>query len=164
MSITLEADLGAQLCAAIGGLTEIMRQQAVADQQYRRRRNAAIGWIEAPAIPLGVLPTIRAQDGGPNTGFYWAVQRISVGPFGATSDLLTLYKGHSVADVVPQNGYISFTNQAAGTFVSYHVGGKGLILAPDESLIAAGTITGTNPVLNWDAIQIEAAFLYDYLA
>ncbi len=155
----LEIGAMAQLCAQLGSVAG-----ELAEQNKRRRKLAASLWpVHAPAIPLAALPVVRTSDGGPNTGYFWAVQRITVGPIGAGTDLITVYRGTSVLDVQPQNALNSFFSSQAGAFVPWHVGGKGLILMPDECLIFAGTITGANPMANLDAHQGMADVLVDYI-
>jgi hypothetical protein len=155
----LDVSAVAQLCASLNGATAEMREQA-----RRRRQVAASLWpVHPPAVPLASLPALRSSDGGPNTGYFWAVQRITVGPFGAGSDLVTVYRGASAADVQPQNALNSFFTAQVGAFVPWHVGGKGLILMPDESLIFAGVITGASPMANVDAHQGLLDVLVDYI-
>ena len=151
--------MDAQLCAQLGSVAEQLRAQ-----NERRRKLAASLWpVHPPAISLVTLPVLRTSDGGPNTGYFWAVQRITVGPIGAGTDLVTVYRGTSVLDVQPQNALNSFFSSQVGAFVPWHVGGKGLILMPDEGLIFAGTITGASPMANIDAHQGMADVLVDYI-
>jgi len=155
----LQAAGWAQLAASLSGVAAELRAQ-----NDRRRRLAACLWpVHPPAISLAVLPVQRSADGGPNTGYFWAVQRITVGPVGAATDLVTVYRGTSLSDVQSQNALNSFYSAQAGAFVAWHPGGKGLILLPDEGLIFAGTITGTSPVANIDAHQGLTAVLPDYI-
>jgi hypothetical protein len=155
----LHLDASADLVLALGSLTAELRKE-----DLRRRRLAASMYpVVAPPVSLVGLPALRSADGGPNTGYFWAVQRITVGPFGAGTDLITVYRGASVNDVQPQNALNSFFTAQAGAFVPWHVGGKGLILRGDESLIFAGTITGASPIANIDAHQGTLAVLTDYI-
>lgn len=155
--MSIEASAGIDLAAHIGTLVNEVRELR------RERRLPRYWWVQAPSIALSSLPATNSTF-GPNTGFVWAIQRIVIGPFGAVGDLINVYKGQSASAVAPQNAMTpSFTNQAAGTFAAYHAGGKGLILMPDESIVAAGTITGTNPMLNWDVIQMASADLPRFL-
>lgn len=148
-----------EVVAALGSVAAELREA-----NMRRRQLAASLWpVHTPAVPLGSLPTLRSADGGPNTGYFWAVQRITVGPIGASTDLITVYRGASANDVQPQNALNSFYSSQAGAFVPWHAGGKGLILMPDESLIFAGVITGASPVANIDAHQGLVQVLVDYI-
>ena len=155
----LDVSAVASLCASMNGLAAQLR-----GEHERRRRVAGMMWgVRPPAISLGSLPALRSADGGPNTGFFWAVQRITIGPAGAATDLVTVYRGTSSADVQPQNALNSFTFAAVGQFAPWHPGGRGLILMPDESLIFAGTITGANPIANVEVHQGRIDLLPDYL-
>ena len=155
----LTAYAAGQLCASLDGFAAELRIQ-----NQRRQRLAANLWpVVAPPVSLTGLPALRSADGGPNTGYFWAIQRITVGPFGAGTDLITVYRGASVNDVQPQNALNSFFTAQAGAFVPWHVGGKGLILRGDESLVFAGTITGLSPIANIDAHQGTLAVLSDYI-
>lgn len=157
--MSIEAEAYAGLCASVGQLVGELREQ-----NLRRRRLAAQLYpVVAPPVSLAGLPALRSADGGPNTGFFWAIQRITVGPFGAGTDLITVYRGANVGDVQPQNALNSFFTAQVGAFVPWHVGGKGLILRGDESLIFAGTITGASPIANIDAHQGTLAVLTDYI-
>ena len=149
--------MSAELSVSLGSLAAAVREQ----NQMSRRAAGAIWWVEAPALSLSVLPAFNSTF-GPNTGYAWAVQRITVGPLGALTDAVTVYKGRSAADIQSQNALFTFTNQATG-FGTWHPGTAGLILMPDESIVVAGTITGVNPMLNWDAIQMESWFLPHFL-
>lgn len=155
----VQVDAAAQLLASIGSLTAELREH----NARARRLAAQLYPVVAPPVSLSGLPALRSADGGPNTGYFWAIQRITVGPFGAGTDLITVYRGANVNDVQPQNALNSFFTAQVGAFVPWHVGGKGLILRGDESLIFAGTITGASPIANIDAHQGTLAVLTDYI-
>lgn len=136
-------------------------QTALMREQQRQRDEIAncIWSMTAPVIPLISLPVSgkAAADCAPKTGFVWVVQRIVVGPLGAATDLLTVYRGHTTADAVPQNALNSFNagaNNVAGSFVNWHPGGKALVLKAGETLVFAGTITGTAPAASAEVIQV----------
>ena len=147
-----EAALSVRLCAALDGLGAQMQRR----QEWIDRLADAIWQAPAPPIPLGSLPVSR-PDSGPTTGYFWAVQRVTLGPVGATSDLIHLYKSRLSAEQQPQTALttLTATSSAAGAFLTWTPGRSGCLLLPDERMGAAGTITGTNPVLNWDVIQGE---------
>ena len=149
-----------ELSVSLRGLAAEM----AADREWRDRLAQGIMPIEVPAIGAFTAAQTPYLQGtwGPNTGYAWAVQRITVGPLGALTDAVTVYKGRSAADIQSQNALFTFTNQATG-FGTWHPGTAGLILMPDESIVVAGTITGVNPMLNWDAIQMESWFLPHFL-
>lgn len=161
MTAGADVDVWGQLAVNLGSVAAELR----ADRERKRQLAAGIWWLEAPALPLSPLPAFNSQI-GPNGGYAWAVQRITVGPVGAATDLPTVYKGRSANEVQPQNALFTFNagqNSAAGSFQTWHPGGKGLVLMPDESIIVAGTITGANPMLSWDVVQVELDNLSYYL-
>jgi hypothetical protein len=153
-----ELEMSARLCAGIEDLAARMTARA----DFLDRLGRAMHWVPAPAFPLSALPYVPPANGGPGMNFAWAIQRVTVGPIGATTDAVTIYKGRSVVDVAPQNALATFTG-AAGAFVPWTPGHAGVILMPGESLIAAGTITGANPVLSWDVKIMDLDALPFYL-
>lgn len=158
-----ELALSARLCTGIEALTEQLRDR----QDFIGRLAQGVYWVPAPAFPLNALPFIPSANGGPGasprgTAFAWAIQRVTVGPVGASTDLVTIYKGRSQVDIAPQNALNTFTGNA-GSFVPWTPGRQGAILMPGESLIVGGTITGTNPVLTWDVVVMDLDLLPLYL-
>jgi hypothetical protein len=152
--VQAELELSARLCAATERVADLMQSRQ--DQTDLLARS--VNWVPAPSIPLNALPVVQS-NAGPEAApaplaFCWAVQRVTVGPIGATSDAVTLYKGRSKADVLSVNALHTFTG-AAGTYADWEPGRTGCILKPNESIIAAGTITGANPVLSWDVLIID---------
>lgn len=147
-----EAALIVRLCAAIDGLGAQMQRK----QEWIDRLADAIWQMPVPPIPLSSLPVNRV-DAGPTTGFFWAVQRVTIGPIGATTDLVHLYKSHMTVEQQPQTALTTLTgaSSAAGAFLTWTPGRSGCLLLPEEHVGVAGTITGSNPVMNWDVIQGE---------
>jgi hypothetical protein len=150
-----EATLSVDLSAAITGLAGEMR----AERERKRQLAADVWFVHAPAIQIPALPA-AGQAWGPNTGYCWAVQRITIAGFGATTDFITAYRGLSPTDVQPQNALFTFQETVAGGVATWHPGRTGLILMPDEGLAFGGTFTGTSPaVVNVDVIQLTVAKL-----
>jgi hypothetical protein len=153
-----ELEMSARLCAGIEDLAAKMSARA----DFLDRLGRAIHWVPAPAFPLSALPYVPPANGGPGMNFAWAIQRVTVGPIGAATDAVTIYKGRSGVDVAPQNALTTFTG-AAGQFVPWTPGHAGVVLMPGESLIVAGTITSANPVLSWDVKILDFDVLPLYL-
>lgn len=147
-----EAAIAVRLCAAMDGVSAQMQRR----QEWIDRLAGAIWQMPVPPIPLSSLPISRV-DAGPTTGYFWAIQRVTAGPAGATSDLIHLYKSHLSAEQQPQTALntLTWTGSVAGAFLTWNPGRSGCLLLPDERIGAAGTITGANPVMNWDVIQGE---------
>jgi hypothetical protein len=147
--------------------TEQLAAQMADRQAFMARLTGGLYWVPAPAMPLSSLPYIPAANGGPSasphgTALAWAIQRVTVGPIGASTDVITIYKGRSSVDISPQNALTSLTGNA-GTYPSWTPGRQGAVLMPGESLIVDGTITGTNPVLTWDVVVMDLDMLPLYL-
>ena len=153
-----ELEMSARLVAGIEDLAAKMAARA----EFMDKLGRAIHWVPAPAMPLNVLPYVLPANNGPGTNFAWAIQRVTVGPIGATTDAVTFYKGKSTVDVAPQNALNTFTG-VVGQFVSWTPGHAGCLLMPNESVVVAGTITGANPVLSWDVKIMDFDVLPLYL-
>lgn len=158
---TASLDVHARLCAAV---EQLERRLALPPLTPERAAATDLWPLTPTPVSLGTLPSLRSSDGGPNGGYFWAVQRVTVGPIGATTDLVSVYRGTSSFDVQPQNALQSFFSTVVGSFVTWHPGGKGLVLMPDQAIVAGGTITGTNPMLSMDVIQGTLAQLAAYLS
>lgn len=155
----VELDISAELSASITGLTEQLR----ADSERKLQLAQDVSYIEAPAIQLTSLPGLQA-GWGPNTGYVWAVQRMTVVGFGATTDLVTAYRANSPAGLVMQNALYSFSPSAVGAVSTWHPGRTGLILQAEESLGFAGTFTGAGPlIVAIDLIQLQLSKLPYFL-
>jgi hypothetical protein len=155
----IELDLSARLIASIDGL------RASIDRDRRRREDLAadVAFIEAPAYSFTAVPA--AQSGwGPNTGFSWAVQRITITGFGATTDYVTAYRGTSTAQTVGNNALYTFQEAVAGGVSTWHPGRTGLVLKAEESLVFGGSISGGGTFFAAvDVIQLTDAQLPYFL-
>jgi hypothetical protein len=147
-----ELGLILRVCASLDGVSAELR----ARQEWIERLASAIWQMPVPVLPLTSLPVNR-PDTGPTTGYFWAVQRITVGPIGAVTDLIHVYKSRSTPEQQTHQALQTLTgvNSAAGAFLTWNPGRTGCLLLPDEKIGATGTITGTNPVLNWEVVQGE---------
>jgi hypothetical protein len=155
----LEIDFSAQVAASIGGLTEELR----ADRLRRQNLAADVAYLETPPISFTALP-YAAVGWGPNTGFNWAVQRVTMSGFGATTDYVNMYRGTITAQAVGENGLYTFQVPVVGGLSEWKPGSKGLILKGDESLVFGGTITGGGTFFaNVDVIQLTDAQLPSFL-
>jgi hypothetical protein len=149
----------AALSASLDGFTAEMR----AARLMQARAAADCWYVEAPAIgplPIGAPFSYAAPGWGPNTGYCWAVQRITVQGFGADSDNVIIYRGHTVADIQPQNALYELPAPGYLGVVTWHPGRVGLVLMPDESLVFSGTLSaGANAAISIDVIQVTLANL-----
>jgi hypothetical protein len=158
----LDVNVTASLSASLGRLADEM----AADRARRARLADSIWFVQAPAISfLGSAAPYAPPQWGPNTGYAWAVQRITVTPLGS-SDLMTVYRGHSSADANGQNALNEWgggTTPALAT-QPWHPGRTGLILMGDESLVFGGSLTSaTTYFVNIDVIQLELTKLAYFL-
>lgn len=146
----LEIDFNAQVSASINSLTAELR----ADRHRKERLAADVAFIETPPISFTAVP-YAAAGWGPNTGFNWAVQRITMSGFGATTDFVTAYRGTHTAAALGNNALFTFQEAVAGGTATWHPGRTGLVLVGDESLVFNGTITGGGTFFaNIDVIQL----------
>ena len=154
----LDIDLSAQISASINGLTTELRR----DRLRKENLAADCSYIETPPIYFNAVP-YAAAGWGPNTGFSWAIQRVTVAGLGATTDFLTVYRGTAAAAAAGNNALYTLQEAVAGGVATWHPGRTGLILKADESLVFAGTFTGTTCFVNIDAIQLTDANLPYFL-
>ena len=142
----------ARMCVALDKMSERLGQR----QDFMDRLADSLWQMPVPPLPLTTLPVNR-PDTGPTTGYFWAVQRITIGPIGATSDLVHVYKSHSTPEQQSQTALttLSGASSAPGAFLTWNPGRTGCLLLPDERVGANGTITGPLPTLNWEVIQGE---------
>ena len=155
----LEINLAAQLAASIDGLAAAMDK----DRRRKEQLAADVAFIETPPITFTAVP--YAPSGwGPNTGFNWAVQRITISGFGATTDYVTVYRGTSTAQAVGNNALNTIQEAVAGGVGAWHPGRTGLVLTGDESLVFGGSISGGGTFFaNIDVIQLTDAQLPYFL-
>ena len=167
--MTAEIDLGitAGLSAQLGEVAAAVNREAARSRSRAARIQDGIRYIPVPVITFTALSASGgAIQYGPNTGWVWAVQRISISGFGATTDFVNVYRGHSSSDATAEQNYLqTFTAASASNLRStaWHPGGKGLILLSDETLVLNGTFTGTLGYVSSDVIQVRADCLADYL-
>jgi hypothetical protein len=155
----LEIDLSAAISASISGLAAELR----ADRKRKEDLAADVAFIEAPPITFTSLPA--SQSGwGPNTGFNWAVQRVTISGFGATTDYVTAYRGTFTAQTTGNNALYTFQEAVAGGAATWHPGRTGLVLKGEESLVFGGSISGGGTFYaNIDVIQLTDAQLPYFL-
>jgi hypothetical protein len=154
----LSLDVAAQLCVSLDSLAAEMQRT----RRSRENLAADVAFIETPPITFTAVPA-AASGWGPNTGYSWAVQRITVSGFGATTDYLNVYRGTNVAQAAGNNGLFTFQEAVAGGMATWHPGRTGLLLKAEESLVFAGTFTGTTAFANVDVIQLTDAQLPYFL-
>jgi hypothetical protein len=158
--MTAETDFSfsAGLSASIGDLTAQLRAQ----RQQQAKAASECWYVQPPAIiiPAGATFTYAPQNWGPNTGYCWAIQRLTFATSGDESDNVTIYRGHTVNDISPMNA-LNTLAQPSGfpAVVTWHPGRVGLVLMPDESLVFSGAIAAGNGVITADVIQVTSANL-----
>lgn len=159
MTAGADVDVWGQLAVSLGSVAAELR----ADREYKRQLAASLWFQSAPAMgPFSAMP-FASPTWGPNDGYAWAVQRVTVAGFGATTDLVTAYRGNSVTDVQPQNALFTFSVATVGAVATWHPGGKGLVLKGGEGMVFGGTFTGTAGAINVDVVHMELDKLPCYL-
>lgn len=154
-----ELNIAAGLTAAIGNLVTELE----ADRRRKEQLALDVSYVSTPGEALTALPGAMPNAWGPNARYVWAVQRLTIAGFGATSDFVTVYRGNSPNDAVAGNALFTFQEAVAGGVATWHPGRTGLILAPEESLVFGGTFTGTQLVISADVIQLATPKLPIFL-
>jgi len=156
---TAGIELEASLALSVGDLIAEMR----ADRRRKEQLAADVAFIEAPPYSFTAVPA--AQSGwGPNKGYNWAVQRITVSGFGATTDYVTAYRGTVTAQAVGNNALYTFQEAVAGGVATWHPGRTGLVLKGDESLVFGGSVSGGGTFFaSIDVVQLTDAQLPYFL-
>jgi hypothetical protein len=158
MNISASADFS--MTASLDAMAAQVQQQHGRAREESGLRGAAEPWqaaelwyIEMPAVAFlgSAAPFVKALW-GPNTGYAWAIQRLTVAGL-AGADSMLVYRGYSgAADVQPQN---IVAPPLVPTAPTYNPGKTGLILMPDQALVFAGTLTGaTTYFVSGNAVQM----------
>ena len=126
------------------------------DREWREALAAAICPIEVPAIGSFLPAAAPYLQGtwGPNDGWAWAIQRLTVASL-STGDSMLVYRGASTADANGTQNLLQGFQGSAGAVQAWTPGRSGCILAANQNLIVSGTLTGGPYMLNADVIQIE---------
>lgn len=150
------------------GEIELLSQQELEDSlgkvvtglQQEQARGLSTARFEGIGTISGGVLALPGLTGdypmGPDTGFAWAVQRISCDGLG-TNDVLKVYRNG-----VTGYGFIDILTAAKP---SIRPGGKGVILRSGEQLFVSGTgLTATGDlVVNGEALETSELDLYKLL-
>ena len=141
-------ELGLSLRAVAGALER--------DHEWRERLAAAITPIEVPAIGAFLPAALPYLQGtwGPNDGWAWAIQRLTVASL-AAGDSMLIYRGASVSDANGSQNLQQGFSATFGAVQAWTPGRSGCILAANQNLLISGTLTAGPYVLNADVIQVE---------
>jgi hypothetical protein len=126
----------------------------------------AVTHIDCPVIgfaPAQLPYAVPADQYGPKDGWVWAIQRITIAGFAATSDFINIYKGESTADAIAMNALNTFSVAAVGAVATWTPGRTACLLQAGQRLAFSGTFTGTNCVITSEAIMLEKAKLPYFL-
>jgi hypothetical protein len=143
-----EVELSLSLRAVAGALER--------DREWRERLASAICPIEVPAIGAFLPAAAPYLQGtwGPNDGWAWAIQRLTVASLSA-GDSMLVYRGASVSDANGTQNLLQGFQGSAGAVQAWTPGRSGCIIAANQNIIVSGTLTGGPYMLNADVIQIE---------
>jgi len=144
--ITLELSLSLRSLAA----------DLAAERKWREQLAAGIMIMEAPAIGAftpAQVPYIQ-PTWGPNDGYVWAVQRLTVGQL-VPSDTMQLYRGASTADAGGNQNLLQGFAGSAGAVQAWTPGRTGCVIDENQSIIVTGSLYGGPYTLNADVIQVE---------
>lgn len=133
-----------------------------AEQEWRERVAAAIAPIEVPAIGAFTSGPFAQAQWGPKDGYHWAIQSLTVSGL-ASADIMQVFRGASTLDASgPQNAKQSWLG-TNGAIQPWQPGRTGCILAPRQTLIFTGTLSGGPYTVNADVIQLESWLLPYFL-
>lgn len=153
MTAGFDFSLHGTLDALVGATVPGENYEVTAGHIASARQAAELWYIEIPAVQFAGsgVPFIKALW-GPNTGYAWAIQRLTVAGL-AGADSMLVYRGYSgAADIQPQNVVGPPLTPAAPNMFP---GKSGLILMPDQSLVFGGTLTGaTTYTVSGNAVQL----------
>ena len=155
------ATVDAGLSMVLGRIASAMERQRQLDEQMYR------SIMIRPLLPLsktvsgGAVSFVSLEHGlGPDTGFAWAVQRLSAGGL-ASGDTLSVYRGPPTASAATQDNFMNVLTFASP---AWHPGRTGLILQDGETIIVAGaSLTATQVALTGEIIQMEQWVLPHFL-
>jgi hypothetical protein len=152
-----EVDASSGLHLAIGRLATILEQQRRSEERMYEAIFAKVLRPTTVTVAGGVASLLGT---GPETGFAWAVQRITVAGL-ATADVVSLYRGPGVAAAQTTDNLLTIVT---GTAPTWHPGRTGLILQEGERVTIAGTgLTATQVTLTGEVIQMEQWLLPHFL-
>jgi hypothetical protein len=116
---------------------------------------------QAAAVSGGGLLIASASNVlGPNTGYAWAVSRVTAGGLGA-ADTVSVYRGPAAAATVSPNNLL---NVLTGAAPSWYPGRAGCIMNYGDTLVLAGTgLTSSQVTLTGEVIIMESWLLPHYL-
>jgi hypothetical protein len=151
----------AQISASLGQLATYTAERQRFEQKCAQAiRSVPIPPVQAAVAGGNVLIASASNMLGPNTGYAWAVQRLTVAGLGAT-DTVSAYRGPASAVTAASNNLLNILTGAAPT---WHPGRTGLILSPGDTLVVAGTgLAATQVTLTGEAIIMELWLLSHFL-
>lgn len=151
--VELDLEAAVQLSAAIGANTAALQQA----EKRKRDLAASVSYIDEMAFSFTSLtaPALLEADKRPKTGYWWAIQRVSIAGLGATTDFVNLWRADSPAGAgAGQKALNTFQIAVAGGIANWHPGRTGLLLRARQGLAATGTFTGTQAIVSFDFIQV----------
>ena len=155
------ATVDAGLSMVLGRIASAMERQRQLDEQMYRAIMIRPLLPQSLAVSGGAVTFVSLEHGlGPDTGFAWAIQRLSVSGL-AGSDVLSIYRGPPTSKAATADNFMNNLTVAAP---AWHPGRTGLILQDGETIIAAGTsLTATQVALTGEIIQMEQWLLPHFL-
>lgn len=158
----LDVEVSARLCASLDANTAAYREA----ENRKRDLAASVSYIDEMAFSFtsAALPVALEADKRPKTGYWWAVQRVSIAGLGATTDFINLWRANAPGEAgLGQKALNTFQIAVAGGIANWHPGRTGLLLRPRQGLAVTGTFTGTTGIVSFDFIQVADAQLPYFL-
>jgi hypothetical protein len=157
----------ASMTVQLGRVASMMQ----ADYDRKQRLVQALRWAQIQPIQAnpqtqgpvaGTVTLTNAEIWGPKTGYFWAIQRLTVAGL-VTTDAVQVYKA-GIASPVGATPGNQVTQAAITNAVAFNPGRTDLILQPGDFLIINGTgLSSTSITGSFDAVVGLLEMLPDYL-
>jgi hypothetical protein len=170
----VDGDGTGPLVQAVGAVTvQLGRVAAMMQADYDRKQRLvqSLRWAQIQPIQAnpqtqtsvpGTVTLTNAETWGPKTGYFWAIQRVTVAGL-VTTDAVQVFKA-GIASPVGATPGNQVTQAAISNTVAFNPGRTDLILQPGDFLIINGTgLTSASITGSFDAVVGLLEMLPDYL-
>jgi hypothetical protein len=173
-AVPVNGDGAGPLVQAVASLTVQLGRVATAIQaDYDRKQRLVQSLRWASFVPItanpqtqtsvaGTVTLTNAETWGPKTGYFWAIQRLTVAGL-VTTDAVQVYKAGIASPIgaVPGN---QVTQAAITNAIAFNPGRTDLILQPGDFLVINGTgLSSASVTCSFDGVVGLLEMLPDYL-
>jgi hypothetical protein len=173
-AVPVNGDGTGPLVQAVASMTVQLGRVATAiqaDYDRKQRLVQSLRWASFQPIQAnpqtqtsvaGTVTLTNAETWGPKTGYFWAIQRITVAGL-VTTDAVQVFKA-GIASPVGATPGNQVTQAAITNAVPFNPGRTDLILQPGDFLVINGTgLTSTSITGSFDGVVGLLEMLPDYL-